>query len=93
MNKPMGSHSERVVRLTVQAINMFIDEALAVHQGGADLRAMHDAGDVRWRLAYDEASGLISLGALMPTGELVPVGAAITKPAPDLPVEVPMTLN
>lgn len=89
----MDTHSERVLRLTVQAINMFIDEALAIHKDGGQLRAMHDTGELRWYLGFDEATGLISLGALMPTGELVPVGAAITKPAPDLPVEVPMTLN
>ena len=93
MKKAMDSHSERVLKLTLQAMGAFIDEALAAHKDGGELREMHDRGETRWRLGYDEATGLITLGALMPTGEVVPVGAAIIKPAADVPVRASTTLN
>jgi len=93
MKLPMDEHGQRVLGLAIKGIDALIDEFLAAHKDGAGLRRLHDRGEVRWRLGYDEASGLITFGALMPTGEVVPVAAAVAKPVADLPVAMPTTLH
>ena len=93
MKMPMDEHGQRVLGLAIKGIDALIDEFVAAHKDGAELRHLHEEGRIRWRLLWDEAAGLISLGTVLPTGEVIVVGHAMSKATPDVPVRASTTLN
>ncbi len=82
----MNGPSQRVMRMALSAFDMLITESLRNHKEGAALLEMHDNGEIRWRVVYDEGHGVITFGAVLPNGKTVGI-AAIQFKAPDIVVK------